>query len=81
MCHTCFSTVTPVHARDSHTFVRVSLLQNYEREQYEYIVKFSTPPTDAETLAFLRKYDLKPSEATRLYKTIMSLCESSVAGG
>ena len=56
------------------------LPQSYTREQYEDILTFSTPPTDAETLAFLRKYDLKPSEAIRLYKTIMSSCGSSVAG-
>ena len=28
------------------------------REQYDDMLKFSSPPTDAEILGFLRKYDL-----------------------
>jgi hypothetical protein len=40
------------------------------REQYEEILEFSTPPTDAQVLAFLRKYDLRPSEATDVYKNM-----------
>ena len=40
------------------------------REQYEDILEFSTPPTDAQVLAFLRKYDLRPSEATDVYKNM-----------
>lgn len=41
-------------------------------EQYDEMLKFSSPPTDAEILAFLRKYDLRPSEATDLYKSMQS---------
>ena len=36
------------------------------------MLEFSTPPTDAQVLAFLRKYDLRPSEATDVYKTMVS---------
>jgi hypothetical protein len=42
------------------------------REQYEDMLKFSAPPTDGELLAFLRKHDLRPSEATDLYKSMQS---------
>jgi hypothetical protein len=42
------------------------------REQYDDMLKFSTPPTDGELLAFLRKHDLRPSEATDLYKSMQS---------
>ena len=42
------------------------------REQYDDMLKFSSPPTDAEILGFLRKYDLRPSEATDLYKSLQS---------
>ena len=42
------------------------------REQYEDILEFSTPPTDTQVLAFLRKYDLRPSEATDVYKNMES---------
>jgi hypothetical protein len=40
------------------------------REQYDDMLEFSTPPTDAEVLAFLRKYDLKPSEATDVHNSM-----------
>ena len=41
-------------------------------EQYDDMLKFTAPPTDAELLAFLRKYDLRPSEATDLYNSMRS---------
>ena len=49
------------------------------REQYNDMLKFSAPPTDGELLAFLRKYDLRPSEATDLYKSMMALGQPAVA--
>ena len=51
------------------------------REQYADMLEFSTPATDAEILAFLRKYDLKPSEATELYKDMMCYQALPVAAG
>ena len=51
------------------------------REQYADMLEFSTPATDAEILAFLRKYDLKPSEATELYKDMMCYQAHPVAAG
>ena len=50
----------------------VAAVSSLWREQYDDMLKFSTPPTDAEVLGFLRKYDLKPSEATDLYKSMKS---------
>ena len=47
-------------------------LSPMRREQYDDMLKFSAPPTDGELLAFLRKYDLRPSEATDLYKSMQS---------
>ena len=48
-------------------------------EQYDEMLKFSSPPTDAEILAFLRKYDLRPSEATDLYKSMLALGQAATA--
>jgi len=41
-------------------------------EQFDDLLRFSTPPTDTEMLAFLRKYDLRPSEATSVYAEMLS---------
>ena len=42
------------------------------REQFDDMLLFSSPPTDSEVLEFLRKYDLKPSDGTKVYQQMMA---------